>query len=118
MNPLVYANYPIDGTVTITERNIERFGLLPVRAINLNNSYVQYDLPIIYQRDFVEIRNKVIPLYINKPNPLPGQVHQLMFYGFPIVPEGQYKLQFDYILPGKTTPNSSYTLDLNLNFSE
>jgi hypothetical protein len=85
--------------------------------VNITDNRLLYDLPIIYRQDFIDLRNQVIPLYINKPNPLPEQVHKLMFYGFPIIPEGRYQLKFDYYLPGKPHPNSSVTRDLNLNFS-
>lgn len=116
IQPLLYDNYPIDGIAKITGRTVDDLGLIPVRAVKLNNHKLQYDLPVIYQRDFIELRNKVIPMYISTPDPLPSQVKRLMFYGLPIVGEGIYKVKLDYVLPGRTESNSSIILDINLDF--
>jgi hypothetical protein len=135
--PLIYNNYPIDGLVTIEERETSLMGLPPKKAIELDNylassqnsfqeaislisggkSYLLYDLPRYYRQDFYEIREKVIPLYINHPIPLPTQVRALMFYGFPFINVGTYKIKFNYTLPGEQTSNSSYVVNTTLSFN-
>ncbi|MEN8247824.1 MAG: hypothetical protein ABFS32_02740, partial [Bacteroidota bacterium] len=135
--PTIYANYPIGGVASIGERDVDDLGLPPVRSVNLSywgntgefgfqenvglistgNSYLKYDLPMVYRQDFHDIRKKVVPLYINEPNPLPEQVTALMFYSFPIVREGDYKVKLNYYLPGQRAPNSSFTVTQTLDFN-
>jgi len=116
VEPLVYTNYPIDNEVHISKRDTTLLGLVPIRAVSISNSKVYYELPVVHQQDFKDIRNQVIPRYINKPNPLPWQINQLLFYGYPVMPRGVYKINFDYILPGESKPNSSYVMVLDFNF--
>ena len=117
IGPLVYANYPIDGTVKITTRNTDELGIVPKLGVNLtSNGRVYYDLPIYYRNDFEEIRSKVIPRYLHQPSPLPEQIKGLLFYSFPIIPKGEYKVDLHYYLPGESEPNSSFPLNINLDF--
>ena len=138
IQPLIYNNYPIDGIAIIEERDITKLGLPPSRAVTIGyseaetaidfsnasttisngSSYLIYDLPRYYRQDFFDIRNKVIPLYIFLPSPLPSQVNALLFHSFPFVNEGKYKVQLNYTLPGATKPNSSYVIEQVLDFSQ
>jgi hypothetical protein len=136
--PLIYKDYPIDGTATITKRDTEYISIPPIQAIGIefsqasptNNfqtnlstistgkSNLIYDLPRFYREDFYDIREKVVPLYINQPEPLPAQVNALMFHTFPFVNEGDYQVRLNYYLPGEVKPHSSYIINTILDFSK
>ena len=136
--PMIYNNYPIDGIGVIDTREVEVMGVPPVRAIEIDYSespgfsdfqtnislvsagrtYLIYDLPRYYRRDYYNIREKVVPLYLNHPVPLPSQINALMFHSFPFVNEGDYKVRFNYYLPGESKPNSSYEVNTILDFSK
>ena len=134
---MIYANYPIDGVAKITERDIKLLGLPPTKAVEIDykalsspvsfasatstimdgRSYLIYDLPRYYRLDYYDIRGKVIPLYLSKPSPLPTQVNALMFYSFPFVGEGTYKVRFIYTLPGENKPHSNYVVNTFVKFN-
>jgi hypothetical protein len=134
IQPLVYNGYPLDGDIKITYRDVNELGLVPVRAITINQSSqdrvltdadiqagtivdnsntldFRYNLAYYYAYDFFEIQNKVVQRYINKAT-YNDRVSDIIWGQYPVVQPGDYKVRLEYILPGKTTANSTKQLTL------
>lgn len=116
--PLVYQNYPLDGNISITNRNVNELGLPVVRAIDIPSyyqSYLQtnpssnlinqrlpyrYNLPLAYKRDYLDIRYQIVNRYMN--TPVNWQKYELFKYiidaSFPEIPIGTYKFKITYSL--------------------
>ncbi len=134
VQPLVYDGYPLDGDIKITYREVNELGLVPIRAVNINQSNsdriltdadfqagiivdnnntldFRYNLAYYYAYDFFEIQNKVVQRYINQ-STYNDRVYDIIWGQFPVVQPGDYKVKLEYILPGKTTANSTKQLIL------
>ncbi|NJM78689.1 MAG: hypothetical protein HC854_01915 [Flavobacterium sp.] len=116
--PLVYQNYPLDGNINITNRNINDLGLPVIRAIDIPSyyeSYLQtnpssnlinqrlpfrYNLPLTYKRDYVDIRYQIVNRYMNTPINWDKytQYKYIIDSTFPEIPIGNYKFKITYSL--------------------
>jgi hypothetical protein len=124
--PLVYEGYPLDGDITITNRNTTELGIPPVRAVQIyqtpNNFEVNqsdqtyslpgtsqfflYDVGYYYYYDFVEIQNKVVQRYLSK-NVSRPRTEKIIWGQYPMLKRGSYKFGVYYYLPGKENPTPS-----------
>lgn len=123
INPLLYANYPIDSTIFITSRNTEELGLTPSKALLLTPTYLAeasagkvtswiktrlpyiYDLPQVYKLDFAELQYKVVNKYMGS---LDASKYSYLINGhFPFIRYGTYKVQYQYVLPDGTKTSSA-----------
>lgn len=123
INPLLYANYPIDSTLFITGRNTDELGIPPGKALILTPTYLAeastgkvtswiktrlpyiYDLPLIYKQDFVELQFKVVNKFLGKPNA--AKYSYLINGHFPFMRFGTYKVKYQYVLPDGTKTSSA-----------
>jgi predicted enzyme related to lactoylglutathione lyase len=101
----------------ISGRNVGIFGLIPSKALALSNYYFNevlngsssnfvnqrfpfiYALPEVYNRDFLELRSKVVNYYINENLSIPAEFNSLVNDAFPFINGGEYKAVFKYKLP-------------------
>ncbi|MDR3218804.1 MAG: hypothetical protein LBU22_07455 [Dysgonamonadaceae bacterium] len=107
--PLTYNLLSVSG-MSIQNRDISLLGAPPVRAFYTRDGYFSgdesitksfplvYQLPLYYNTDYYELRNKAANLLANGAN-LPVLL-PLLTSQFPIVRKGDYKTQLRYVLPG------------------
>ncbi|MDR1202100.1 MAG: hypothetical protein LBL58_10820 [Tannerellaceae bacterium] len=113
--PLIYNDYPVRG-LTITGRDVTRYGVPPRRAFTLYDGYLAflkgnkydgtlsnvfpyiYAAPYFYYQDYFELRNKAANYYINNKvnDPL---LRRLIDSQFLFIRQGYYKSRFRYVLP-------------------
>ena len=115
IKPLVYGWYPVSG-ITITDRNVNIYGVPPTKAFPLYNGYINflhvnrydnimsrmfpfvYELPYYYYLDYHELRNKAANALLKglKNESLKALVESQFLF----IREGYYKSRFMYNLPG------------------
>ena len=118
INPMLYSKYPVTSTYSISKRDPEEFGYIPKKAVPILTHYItalendtdknwrrsrfpfRYNLPDIYYRDYLDIRDRVNNDYalglVSSSSPLISILsneYKFMLYG-------RYKVQVQYILPG------------------
>ena len=123
INPLLYANYPVDPSIIITRRNTEELGITPSKALLLTPAYLAeattgkvtswiktrlpyiYDLPQVYKQDFVELQYKVVNKFLGTTD---AYKYDYLINGhFPFIRYGTYKVQYQYVLPDGTKTSSA-----------
>jgi hypothetical protein len=124
MGPLLYDNYPVTPEVTITRRNTDVLGIVPLKAVrltNFQNSYslsdndissgisleragrikLMYYLSFIGFSDFSELRDKAARIAINSSQTMPPGVQKLLsVQGYTDLTAGDYPIEVKYVLPG------------------
>jgi hypothetical protein len=125
INPLLYRGYPVDQDILITNRNPDELGLVPSKAFVIMPSYLaeasagdvkgwvktrlpyQYDLPLIYKLDFLDLQYKAVNKYLDSPE---RQRFEYLINGhFPYIRYGTYKVRYQYVLPdGTRTSNAVF----------
>lgn len=129
--PLLYEQYPLNGTGFITWRNTEDLGLPPLKAIEIRQSsadkiltenemnsgvaegtpaYAQviYNLPFYMYKDYAELQQKAAILMTQ--NISSKKIHNLIYTPFPQLTQGKYDVTLNYTLPGLKKVSSSYKL--------
>ncbi|OQP49763.1 hypothetical protein A4H97_28140 [Niastella yeongjuensis] len=115
--PLNYKDYPVAGSIAIAERDTTLLGLVPVRALPVSLSYQSliqqgnftdrqvtgylpyvYDLPRIYKQDFQDLQTQVVDRYLGTPQQ--KQYEWLINGYFPIMRKGNYKVNYQFVIPG------------------
>lgn len=120
IRPLIYAEYPLDGNLTVT-RSTSAMGLPPVKAIEKltwyetyleespSNSYLftrmpfRYHLPYYYKQDFIDLQYKIVNRYLQNPGSYQSKIQQYNYIIngiFPYIKPGNYKVKYQYTLPG------------------
>lgn len=115
--PIVYKNYPVAGSIHIAHRDTTALGFLPIKALPVMNSYLGlieqenlndftvknnlpylYDLPRIYKEDFSDLQNQVVNRFLGKPE---RENYNWLIHGsYPMIRHGNYKVNYQYVLPG------------------
>lgn len=131
--PMVYAGYPLDGTIKVTWRDVNTLGLPPTKAmyiaqepgdlqltttdiaagaatVNASRSTYIFDLPYYMEKDFLEIQAQVVNKYIYQ-NTISSRVQAIMFNQYPPLEQGKYTYKLKYVLPGL----NKVTTELNIN---
>jgi hypothetical protein len=128
--PLVYAGYPLDGDMVISNRSANVLGVPPVKATYINQTpslptlndmesgsgltvakceYI-FDLPKYMYADFLDIQTKVVQRYINQSTP-PARMLNIMTGIYPRIEAMQVTYKISYILPsGKKTSTKQVTV--------
>ncbi len=122
--PLLYEHYPLDGNIYV-DRDESILGIPPIRSFYLGQEYLAnlennpgsswvknripfvYNLPYLYKRDMVHLRNSIITRYTNSEG---NQVKYDSFKyltesSFPPLPLGNFKAQLIYRTPGNIYQN-------------
>ncbi|MCF6402642.1 hypothetical protein L3C95_11170 [Chitinophaga filiformis] len=123
INPLLYANYPINNEIFIKKRNTDEFGVAPSKAFILMPTYLAeastgkvtswiktrlpylYNLPDVYNLDFVELQNKVVNRFMGTED-APKYAYLINGH-FPFIRYGAYKVKYQYVLPDGTKTSSA-----------
>jgi hypothetical protein len=121
--PLIYQDYPVQGTIHLKTRNADAYGAPPVKALPVMSTYLNqieagnftglvtkrfpyyYNLPAIYKSDFIDLQSQVINTYLNTPAN-PAYIRFVNGY-FPFILPGYYKIKLQYVLPGGASGSSS-----------
>lgn len=123
IHPLNYEKYPVAGDIKLS-RDTTELGLAPRKALpillsyqinveqgNFNTQFVNqrmpyiYDLPRIYKSDFQELQNQVVNRFLG--TPVQKQYEWLINGHFPFMREGNYKVQYRFILPDGSVGTSA-----------
>ena len=124
--PLLYKEYPLDNDIYVN-RDTDILGIPPTRSIRKSSTYINYSesnpdspmlrsvfpfrwhLPITYYYDYQDLQHKVTNRYLRYGVVEPGYTNYsyLINGGFPFVKREDYKVRFSYILPSKSSGNSS-----------
>jgi len=126
INPILYSKLPVGGVYTITHRDISQYGLQPVKAISINNYYInsvqndinhtntatyfpyEYNLPLIYKQDLFDIRNQIANDLANGKLSANHSVYNFLGYTYKFMREGKYNILMKYTIPrGKSTSEST-----------
>ncbi|SFE58691.1 hypothetical protein SAMN05518672_10819 [Chitinophaga sp. CF118] len=123
INPLLYANYPINNEIFINKRNTDEFGVTPSKAFILMPTYLAeastgkvtswiktrlpylYDLPQVYSLDFNELQYKVVNRFMGTEE-APKYAYLINGH-FPFIRYGAYKVKYQYVLPDGTKTSSA-----------
>ncbi|WP_110049901.1 hypothetical protein [Chitinophaga sp. S165] len=123
INPLLYANYPINNEVFITKRNTDEFGVTPSKAFIVMPTYLAeastgkvtswiktrlpylYNLPQIYAQDYKELQYNVTNRYMGTEEA--AKYDYLINGRFPFIRYGAYKVKYQYVLPDGTKTSSA-----------
>ena len=124
--PLLYREYPLDNDIYVN-RDVTVLGIPPVRSIQKSSTYINFSesnpnspmlrsifpfrwhLPISYYYDYQDLQHKVTNRYLRYGVVEPGYTNYsyLINGGFPFVKREDYQVKFSYILPSKSSGNSS-----------
>lgn len=133
--PLIYAGYPLDGSIKINWRDVNMLGVPPAKAmyiyqepadlllntsdfaggsafVNTSRAAYTFDLPYYMEKDFREIQAQVVNKYIYQ-EAVSSRVQSIMFNSYPPVRPGQYSYKLRYVLPGL----NKVTTELDINTS-
>jgi hypothetical protein len=123
IEPLVYANYPIEGVIFV-DRDTNETGLPPTKVMYMYDLYLdflennpnanfirtrmpfEYYVPYYYYTDFIDIRENFINYFDGNTNIL-NQYSYLINGNFTRIPQGYYKMRYKYILPGNIQGSST-----------
>jgi hypothetical protein len=123
ISPVLYNNYPVEKTVTISWRDPTELGLKPVKGVRLTNSIDNYTLSepelssnssasksgnitinyyLSYYTfwDMNELQNKAAAIYLNNWSSAPESAKKLLAWGFNDLERGDYRVNIAYVLPG------------------
>jgi len=129
INPVLYSQLPVGNKYTISNRNIEEYGLIPKRTFSINNYYLnsvqngvnhgtvstyfpyEYDLPLWYKKDLIDIRNQIVNDLASGVITSSHPAYLFLNGQFKSIRKGTYNVKMNYILPGdkqKTESNQIY----------
>ena len=133
INPMLYSNLPIGGQYTVNNRETEIYGIVPARAISVNNYYLnsvqndlnigfvskyfpfEYNLPMVYKADLVNIRNQIVTDFANGKIATSHPAYSFLNNQFISMKKGTYKVTLKYILPGEKQTSEGKQLFKNRN---
>ncbi|NQX80389.1 MAG: hypothetical protein HRT66_00120 [Flavobacteriaceae bacterium] len=125
---VVYKNYPLESDITFN-RDVRDLGIVPTKSIDITSwypSYLQsdmensyelyirfpyrYNMAMAYKKDYKAIESKIINKYTSnssKDISMRRKYADIIQYIFPSIQKGDYKVKFQYILPGGDKGTSS-----------
>lgn len=120
IDPLIYEGYPLESRFTV-DRDVIELGLPPKKGVDIMTWYIsylesnpnyslldkripyRYNLPFYYKQDFIDIQYKVVNAYLHKPDKYQSQISRYNYIingTMPPIRTGDYKVMFQYMLPG------------------
>jgi hypothetical protein len=121
IDPLIYEGYPLESRFTV-DRDIQELGIPPKRGVDIMTWYIsyleshpnyslldkripyRYNLPFYYKQDFIDIQYKVVNAYLHEPSKYQSQIDKYNYIINGVMPPirtGDYKVRFQYVLPGQ-----------------
>jgi hypothetical protein len=130
--PLVYEGYPLNGNMSITNRDAMVLGVPPVRSVYIEQaSYypvltekatdipvttttgdLKYDLMQPMFADYRDIQHQVANYVVDHPERVTTRFGNLLTSGFPVIKYGKYSVRFKYVIPGVNKVSSTYDLEM------
>ncbi|HEY8402288.1 MAG TPA: hypothetical protein VIK89_13560, partial [Cytophagaceae bacterium] len=135
IHSLIYDSYPINGNITIQERETQEMGVPPVKGIFLGQSdkdrileesdiqagsaslpsghaTIVYIQALYYYKDYFELKQQCAEqAYYTTSN---DRMNKLIEGRFPSISSGKYDLEMNYVLPGINQVTSTYRVVINL----
>ena len=134
MAPNMYNHVPVPPTIALDWRDPAEYGEVPSKAVfisqggtphrltedqvlvgtanpPLRNTVIVYQLPYYMIMDYFEYQQDVAGYYVTTPN-MSKELVDFLNWGFAYPDYGNYRVRFEYTLPGQSTPNSSVNLDI------
>lgn len=123
IHPLIYKNHPYPDGIDIKVRDVNKFGVPPVRAILIENHYLTqiennnfsgvamqffpytYNLYEVYAEDYYDLRNQVVNKYMGTSQAM--RYKELMGGYFPAFAYGAYSVMIKYTQPNTTAGTQS-----------
>ncbi|MAU15749.1 MAG: hypothetical protein CMH46_09450 [Muricauda sp.] len=132
INPLIYEGYPLEPRFTV-DREVNELGIPPKKGVDIMTWYIsylesnpnyslldrripyRYNLPFYYKQDFIDIQYKVVNAYLHEPEKYQSQIDRYNYIINGVMPPirtGDYKVRFQYMLPGNI-PGTSQIFKYN-----
>ncbi len=117
INPILYQKFNSNNKYSIT-RDPSEYGYIPKKALPIFSNYItslenetnlnwrrtrfpyKYNLPFIYYRDYISIRDRVYNDYAKGVLNSNSPEISIIKHEFRMMPEGKYTIKLQYILPG------------------
>ncbi len=127
INPLIYKEYPLDSDIHL-KRDANLLGIPPIKSILTSAAYInfassqtektylstmfpyRYHLPIVYYYDFKDLQYQITNRYMRNgvTNETKYKKYEYLIWGrLPFMRKEKYDVQFKYVLPKRTSGNSS-----------
>ena len=124
INPVIYSKYTANTKYAIT-RNTEPYGYVPKRALPISSYYLSalengthsewratrfpfsYNLPYMYFRDFLDVRDRVNNDYAIGMIPSGASELSILSEDYKFMLFGKYRVYIKYILPGNISGTST-----------
>lgn len=135
INPPLYATLPLNGTYAIGNRDANILGIPPTRAVPISSYYLmnmqynvnqattrtmfpyQYNLPLLYKQDWVNIRDQIANDYVNGLVTQGSAAYHFLGKEYLFMRSGDYYIKVQYIMPGnKLGTQKEYKFKNNNNF--
>ena len=118
IKPILYSQLPIDGRFTIKNRDVQEYGLVPKKAISIDNYYLTsvrnniitpfvleffpyiYDISFAYMNDYKDIENQIVSLASDRGISQLNGANHFLRSDFKSIRKGDYKILMRYTLPG------------------
>lgn len=133
--PYLYKDYPLNGNYSISTRDTDELGVIPAKAIPLNNYYMtsiendvnqewtkgnfpfKYNMPLLYKEDWIDLNNQIINAYINGDTSIESIAKRFINSNYLFMRYGYYEIVMKYNLPGdKKSTEFTYKYKNNNNF--
>jgi hypothetical protein len=136
--PLIYNEMNNNGNLSITNRNVNEYGVRPLKAVrifskNQLNGYsltkneaksgnaapksgpllFTYDLSWICYNDFFDLRNQAVNKFLSAGTNVPSGARKLIAGEYSDLIRGSYNFRMTYRLPGKNIPGTTANLAIN-----
>ena len=134
MAPNMYNHVPVPPSIALDWRDPAEYGEVPSKAVfisqggtphrlteddvlagtanpPLRNTVIVYQLPYYMIMDYFEYQQDVAGYYVTNPS-MSKELVDFLNWGFAYPDYGNYRVRFEYTLPGQSTPTSSVDLDL------
>lgn len=120
IHPLMYKGYPLEPSFTV-DRDVSLLGIPPKKGVDLMPWYIsylesnpnyslldrripyRYNLVSYYKQDFIDIQYKIVNTYLHEPSKYQSHINRynhIINGVMPPIRAGDYKVRFQYVLPG------------------
>lgn len=118
INPVLYSQLPIGGLYTVSQREIEPYGLVPKKAISIHSYYLnsiqmgitegfvttyfpyEYQLARVYKQDMMDIYSQIVNDLSSNKISSSHPAYQFLDKMYPYMPKADYSVMMRYRLPG------------------
>ncbi|MFH6990491.1 hypothetical protein ACHRVW_22360 [Flavobacterium collinsii] len=116
--PYLYKDYPLNGSYSISKRDTNELGVIPVKAIPLSAAYItyigndtnpswtrdnfpyKYNMPLLYKEDWIDLKNQIVNAYNNGDTSVELIAKRFIKANFLCMRYGNYEIVMKYNLPG------------------